>query len=222
MEKVFRYFRSSIGTKQCMGIAGLLLCAFVIVHLGGNLLLFAGPDTFNGYAHALESKMVLLIPVELVLLGIFLVHMLAALKQALKNWSARGWQRYQGPKPIEPKYWPSSLMGYTGILILIFLIIHLLDFKFAPKHGGQGELRLYQLVVSHFSQLSHVLLYVFFMAVLGVHLFHGFQSAFLTLGLDHPKFTPWIRRIGYVYAILMALGFTVIPLYAYIYGGGIS
>lgn len=204
---MWKYYTSCIGSKQVMAISGQLLCAFVVVHLAGNLLLFAGQKPFNDYAAFLESRGVLLYVAEAGLLALFLLHILSAVKLTMENWHAKP-TGYHGGSMNTPKYWASSTMPYTGTLIVIFIVLHLLDFKFATR-GADG---LYGVVQAELSTLPGAATYLFFMIVLGVHLFHAFQSAFLSLGLDHPKYTPWIKRLGYVYAASMAIGFSAITL----------
>lgn len=210
---ILRYFCSSIGAKQAMAIVGMCMCMFLIGHLAGNLLMFKGAQTFNDYA-ALLAANPLLIPIELALLAILFVHVLAATKMLIGNWSARP-VPYVVTNITEVRYWPSSLMVFTGITIFVFLVVHLVTFKFDP----QSKVNLYQLVVLRFSDGLYSGFYVFCMIAVGIHLFHGFQSAFMTLGLDHPKYTPLIKVVGYVYAIGVAFGFAFIPMYTYFQGG---
>lgn len=212
MSTFLPYIRSSIGRKQIMAIVGLLLSCFLIVHLAGNLLLFKGAGTFNGYAKMLERNP-MLIPAELALLAIFLVHLLAAATLIYGNWRARPVGYVVSYR--EARFWPSSLMIFTGITILIFLIVHLWTLKFDPR----SKQNLYELVLVRFSDGLYTGFYVFCMIAVGIHLFHGFQSAFMTLGLDHPKYTPIIKGVGLLYAIAMAAGFIFIPVYLYYQGG---
>ena len=214
MGKFFNYIRSSIGTKQIMAIFGLMLCAFLIVHFAGNLFLFKGQAALNGYAGFLE-KIPFLVAIELVLLLIFIIHILAAAKVIVSNWSARP-IGYSWAGKMEPKYWPTKLMTFTAFVILAFLVVHLVTIKFDPR----CKENLYLLMVDRFSNSWYTGFYVFCMICMGIHLFHGFQSAFLTLGLDHPKYTPIIKAVGYLYAILIAAGFAFIPIYTYLNQGG--
>jgi succinate dehydrogenase / fumarate reductase cytochrome b subunit len=191
-----------------MAITGQLLCAFVVVHLAGNLSLFAGAKAFNHYAEFLEGLGATIYFAEAGLVALCLLHLLSALKLTLENWHAKP-TGYHGGSMNTPNHWASSTMPYTGTLIIIFIIMHLLDFKFAARPNDG----LYGLVKGELSTLPGAATYLFFMIVLGIHLFHAFQSAFLSLGLDHPKYTPWIRRVGYVYAVSMVLGFSAITLF---------
>ena len=104
----------------------------------------------------------------------------------------------------------SATMLLSGIVMAAFLIIHVRTFKFGDKSRG-----LYDLVVSSFSSSYYSFFYVVAMAGLGLHLSHGFQSAFQTFGLNHPKFTPWVKAAGLVFAAVMSLGFASIPVWAY-------
>lgn len=212
---IFKYYNSSIGCKQVMAITGLALCSFVLAHLAGNLLVFQGKAVFNGYAAFLHSHEGLVIAAEIGLLALALLHLVCAVQLVIGNWCAKP-VSYKGGG-LEPEYLASSTMKYTGPLVMIFIVIHLLDFKYNP-HLHEG---VYDVAKNHFVQLPYAAAYISFMVILGIHLFHGFQSTFLSLGLDHPKYTPWIKIIGYLYATAMAVGFAAIPAYFYFYQGGI-
>lgn len=217
MAKMTSYFRSNIGTKQLMGVTGLALCGFLIAHLAGNLLLLKGQKSINDYAKFLHENP-LLIPAEIALVVIFLVHVAAAIKLVIRNRQARP-SRYAAPSTSEPKYWPSSFMGFTGTIVLLFVIFHLANFKFYS--GTHGKEDVYSIVMERFAHLPSTIFYVVAMLCIGVHLFHGFQSSFLTLGLDTPKHRPYVKFVGILYAIAMTVGFAIIPIYCYAKQGGV-
>lgn len=211
------YLKSSVGKKQILAVAAQLLCAFVLVHLAGNLTLFVGQETFNNYATLLE-KNPMLIPAELGLIGMFLVHISVAVILTVQNWMARP-VRYEVNHSGGETDWLSTTMPYTGLLILSFIVFHLLNFKF---HGGghvhesgHGMDGLYGAVAMRFQHLPSVVFYVVAMLALGMHLWHGFQSAFQTLGIHHPRYTPLVKKIGAVYAFVIAVGFASFPLWFY-------
>ena len=215
--------RSSVGKKMIMGLTGLLLVLFLIEHLTGNFLLLL-PDKapYNKYAHFLTSFGWLLIAAELILLAVFLAHVLSAISVTLRNRQARP-QRYvktAGAGPPSRKNLASLTMIYSGVILFVFLAIHLKTFKFGPYYpfhvDGQEMRDLYRLVAEVFSRPGYVVWYAAAMILLGFHLRHGFWSAFQSLGLYHPRWTPVIYGIGIFVAFVLALGFIGIPIWIYV------
>ena len=202
----FHVVTSSIGKKQCMAISGLGLCLFLTVHLAGNLLLFAGPKVFNGYAATIEANP-LLIPSEIVLLFTFLVHICFAIPVTLENRKARP-IRYVVSASKGRRTFASSTMWLSGVVTLVFIVLHLIDFKFASRNGKT----LYDLVVLKFQSWLYVVWYILASSILALHLSHGFQSAFRSLGLEHPKYTPFVEGVGKVFSVIVAVGYSLIPL----------
>ncbi len=206
---------SSIGRKFVMGLTGLLLIGFVIVHLAGNLLLYVGIEDYNNYAHALHSKPGLVLVAEIGLLALFLAHILIAVGITRENRAARpeGYQMRRS-KQNRTAATPSALMFVSGAILLGFILLHLADFRFHLRNPGpDGEepfakaLRLLQDPVS-------AGVYFVGSLFLGWHLVHGFQSVFQTLGWNHPKYTPLIKKAGVALAVVLALGFASFPVWA--------
>ncbi len=217
--------RSSIGslvtTKLIIGVTGVLLFAYLILHIAGNLMVFLGPDTFNTYAHALSSNP-LVVPVEIGLLVVFLIHLFKAIQMTFQNQSAR-------PEKYAKKEWAggasqktlaSSSMIFTGLAILVFVPIHVWQFKYGTHYDfGEGVRDLYRTELENFSSPLAVVLYVAMMVVVGLHLWHGVGSSFQSLGLSGPRFSPLIRKTGKVSAVVIAGGFIVITLWVFFIGG---
>jgi len=215
-------FRSSIGTKILIGLTGLFLFLYLILHLAGNLLVLAGPGIFNGYADKLISNP-LLVPVEILLLAIFLLHIYKVVRMWIANRGAR-------PVPYARKEWaghtsrksPSSAtMILSGAIILLFVVLHVRMFKYGPEYSVPGtNIRdLYRLEMEIFSNPITVGFYILCLLVVGSHLWHGISSAFQSLGVDHPRYTPWIRIVGQALALIITAGFIVIPIWVYLVGG---
>lgn len=206
-----RLFSASIGKKILVAVAGLLLCGFLITHLAGNLFLFVGPGAFNKYATTLESNPLLPLAESLLLL-IFLVHIVWSLKVRWENKKARpvGYEQHRAKGGRTPG---SRTMSYTAILVLVFLIIHVKMFKFGMDDAG-----LYHKVLGALSQPGWAAFYIVALVGLMLHLSHGVQSAFQTLGLNHPKYFPTIKIISRIFAVVIAGGFIAIPIWALIKG----
>ena len=220
---------SSVGRKILMSLTGLVLFTFVVGHLAGNLQLLTGdPDPFNKYAHLLVSLGGLLILVELILLGCLLVHVWAAITIVLGKWSARPdrYVRQKSAGGASRKTVGSSTMIYTGLFILVFVVMHLITLKWGPgveagyvtEVDGVEMRDLHRLVVETFKQPVYVIWYVLAMVVLGFHLSHAFWSAFQSLGFYHDRYTRVLYSGGRALAFLIALGFLVIPVWIYFAG----
>jgi succinate dehydrogenase / fumarate reductase cytochrome b subunit len=218
-------FGSSIGKKLLMSLTGLFLILFLVVHLIGNLAIFSddGGLAFNSYAVFMSSFLPIKIVSYLLYLCI-LLHALFALILWIRNRKARP-VRYAVEKANENSTWASRSMTLLGSLIFIFLIIHLKDFWWQYKFGGgyefeidaNGNRDIYKLVVIQFQYTYVMVTYLIGLIALAIHLWHGFQSAFQTLGLNHHLYTPVIKVIGVLYAILIPFGFATMPVYVYFF-----
>ena len=214
-------FTSTIGRKIVMSLTGLFLCSFLVVHLIGNLQLFNddGGKAFNIYSQFMGHNMVIR-ALEIVLLLGFVFHIWDAVALTRRNKSARS-VKYAVNRLEENSKWSSRTIGLLGTVILVFLLIHLYSFFLPTKTGAldqvviDGEMvdDLYSHVVLAFQNPLYVLLYVISMIALAYHLIHGFQSAFQTLGLNHKKYSPAIRSFGYIFSILVCVGFASMPVY---------
>lgn len=221
MSSRLRTFSSSVGTKILIGITGLALFLYLVIHIAGNLMVFFGPAVFNKYAYTLEGNP--LIPViEIGLLAIFLVHVYKTVRNFLLNQQARPVRyekkRYAGPP--SRKTIASSTMIFSGLWLLVFVIIHVKAFRYGTEYewpaGGRD---LYRLEMENFANPLTVGFYVLSMLVVGSHLYHGIASSFQSLGADQPRWTPRILAASKVIAVLIAGGFAVIAVWAYLTGG---
>ena len=197
---------SLVGKKIAMALTGLVLYGFLVGHLAGNILLFRrdGGQAFNAYS-AFLSHHPLLVPVEFLLLAVFVLHIYLAICVVLANRRARpvGYQARR--RAVGGRTWASSTMLYSGLLVLIFVFLHVRMFKF----GDRGSGTLYDLVAGTFRSTGYRTAYVIAMAVLGFHLYHAFQSAFQTLSIHSLP----LRRLCLMVSLALALGFGLIPVY---------
>jgi len=223
-----RFLTSSIGQKLVMSLTGLFLILFLMVHLAGNLQLLAddGGNSFNSYAHFMAHNGF----IQFISKGNFffiIVHALLGISLWIRNRSARGSEKYAITKVRAVNTHPgfAKNMAILGTIVLVFILVHLYQFWLQTKLGnlamvsydGGAEVGdLYEKVKIAFLDPMFVGFYVICMAVIGFHLWHGFQSAFQTLGLNHRKYTPVIQFLGKAYAILVPFGFAVIPILFYL------
>ena len=218
---------TSVGRKVVLAITGLLLCGFLVAHLAGNLLLYV-PDaghSYNEYAHALHKQVALLAVAEVGLFGLFIAHIVIALQVSAENRAARkvGYavtrSKQEGRYAAEG-YRPDTWMLVTGIVVLGFILLHLVDFKFECRDqafyetaaGSKLEPFDKAKALLSTSNLITIVGYAFGCFALLAHLAHGFQSAFQTLGINHPKYTPLIKLVGLLFAIAIGVGFASFPL----------
>lgn len=202
------FLRSSIGRKFLMSLTGAALMVFVLGHLLGNLTLFADSsgETFDAYAHAIESNPLLPLA-EIGLVVLFVVHIALGIRLALDNRDARP-RRYKDLEAHGQRSFASLTMPVTGVLVLVFVIVHLLDFRLAER-APEG---LAAMVVSRLQAPLSAVVYVVGVVALGIHLWHAFQSAFQSLGLFQPRYRELVRNTGRAFAVVIALGFVAFPL----------
>jgi succinate dehydrogenase / fumarate reductase cytochrome b subunit len=177
-------------------------------HLAGNLTIYAGKDAFNSYAEHLHSLGPLLIVAEWGMLLFAVVHVGTGLLLFYQNFKARP-QRYAVNKRAGGRTLGSATMPYTGVILLLFVIYHLLNFHFVDKTNTT----IFEIVSTAFSNPSYVLIYTVAMVIAAVHVSHGFWSAFQTLGANHPKYTPVLRGLSVVFSLVVGIGFGFIPVY---------
>lgn len=225
---------TTVGRKVVMAITGLLLCGFLVVHLAGNLLLHApdGGKSYNEYAHALHKQAALLAVAEVGLFALFIAHIVIALKLTAENRAARkvGYamrqSKQEGRLAMEGTR-PDLYMALSGAVVLAFLILHLMDFRFEMraasfyKAADGSELEPYDKAMSLLSSSNLITIvgYAVGSFFLGAHLAHGFQSAFQTLGINHPKYTPLIKTCGLIFAFVIGVGFASFPVTGFLKGG---
>jgi succinate dehydrogenase / fumarate reductase cytochrome b subunit len=208
---------SSITKKIVMALAGLFLISFLVVHLSINLLLLNNDDgaAFKVAVEFMTTNPLIKI-MEIVLMSGFAIHIVVGVIIQIQNWLARP-VRYKVEGYSHLSFF-SKYMIHTGAIIFVFLCVHFANFYFV-KLGlvsppeGVGKEDFYQMATLLFADKFYAILYIVLMVFLGFHLNHAFQSAFQTLGLNHTKYTPFIKAVGTIYSIVVPLGFASIPLF---------
>ena len=211
---------SSVGTKLLIGVTGLTLVAFLGFHLFGNLLLFLGPDKYNEHAHALIANP-LVIPAELGLVAIFLMHAIKAALNFVDNRAARK-QPYEmktWAKGPSRKSWASTSMIISGIIVFLFVPLHLVTFKYGPNYPAHeaGVRDLYRLLIEVFQSPFYVTYYVIAMFIVGMHLRHGIWSSLQSLGLIPDRWSRIVAATCYALALAIGAGYVLIPLYIFFF-----
>lgn len=208
---VRKLFQSTVGKKVIMGITGIILVAFVIGHVAGNLLVFAGRTKLNGYAALLHASDEVLWGVRLTLLAAVVLHIASAISLARVASAAR--PEAYARKEAQTATFASRTMLVGGLVILAFIVFHLLHLTAGViQPVAFDEHDVYANVVGGFQVPWVVAVYLVAMLAIGLHLFHGAWAAFRTLGLRRPSAQPLKRPIATVLAIVVWIGFTSIPV----------
>ncbi len=210
-----------------MAFAGLFLMSFLLVHLGINFFILPitenHQDIFRDAVFFMTTNP-LIKAMEIVLFAGFIIHMIYGVILQIQNWMARP-VRYKKEGWSHTSFF-SKFMIHTGIIIVIFLGIHFMNFYFvklgltSPPTGPNrivDDHDFYGMAFNLFSNKTYAILYIVLIILLGFHLNHAFQSAFQSLGLNHSKYTPFIKALGDLYSIAVPIGFCMIPLYFLIY-----
>jgi succinate dehydrogenase / fumarate reductase cytochrome b subunit len=210
MNRALLFWRSTIGKKAVMAVTGVILIGFLISHMTSNLLVFSGPDAINGYAVFLRKSPPLLWTARGILLLAAILHIVAALQLTRLDRAARprGYERYQP----QASTFASRTIRWGGVVILLFVVYHLLHFTVGTLHPGFVHLDPYHNVTTGFAVEWVAALYIVAMLAIGLHLYHGTWSAFRTLGLVQPSRDPFRRRVAAGLAIVIWLGFTLVPV----------
>ncbi len=222
MELAIRVWQSSLGRKYLMSLSGCALFLFVVGHMVGNLQVFLGPEALNRYAHFLQSTPEILWPVRLGLLALVVLHGLTATRLWLDNRAARP-QGYAVADPVEASY-ASRTMVVSGVIVACFIVYHLLHFTlqsvplnltgtdFRQLHDASGRHDVYRMVITAFHQPWVSGFYVVAMGLLCLHLRHGIQAGFQSLGLRNDAWRDAIDRFAWGAAVVIFLGNCSIPV----------
>ena len=211
-------YLSSVSKKVFMGAAGLFLITFLVVHLSINLFLLRNDNGgwFNAAASFMSNNYLVKV-FEVVLFGSFILHITLGVILFFQNRFARP-ARYAVSSKTPVSFF-SRYMIWTGLTIFVALVIHLVNFYFVKlglvslPEGISDKHDFYRMAIVLFSQPLYCIIYYIWLLVLGLHLYHAFQSVFQTLGLNHNKYNSLIHKAAVVYAVVMSVGFMVIPTY---------
>lgn len=213
------FLKNMVGRKLIMSVSGFGMLTFVIVHLMGNASIYDGPNGINVYAQALHHNSTFLFLVRMGLLAAFAVHVFYGLQLTLENNAAKP-QRYVVSKNLSASF-ASKNMIWTGLLIAVFIIYHLLHFTFhvtnpgisADRHlDAMGRHDVFSMIVLSFRQLYIAAAYVLGVGMVGLHLSHGIQSSFQTVGLNSRRAFPYITKGAMIVWIVIFLGFASFPI----------
>ena len=225
--------KRSLVKKQIDAVTGIVLVTFIFGHLAGNFLIFAGPEALNRYAEKIQGMGGFLWVVRLGLLAAFLTHITFTIWVTLENRAARG-ERYEVRNTLGNTTWAKRTMILSGAMVFCYVFIHLNDFTFPEKVGpstvipgvnDNESLGLFGLVWNSFLHPLRAGFYILAVSLLGMHLSHGIESVFQSLGTPLGQQRPKLLKISRIIGFLVALGFSSIPIYVivrhYTIGAGV-
>jgi succinate dehydrogenase / fumarate reductase cytochrome b subunit len=204
------FLDSTVGKKLVMSLTGAILSLFIVAHLLGNLLIFAGRDALNAYAAALKSVPELLWVARLVLLAALVLHVLYAVELTIINWRARPGIALRR-RDVETSY-AARTMIVSGPLLLLYAVYHLMMFTFLTTGPGYSPTDVYANVMAAFQVPAITAVYVVALLLLGLHLYHGLWSMLHTAGISKPGYKRWRQITAPIVAVVITIGYIVIPL----------
>jgi succinate dehydrogenase / fumarate reductase cytochrome b subunit len=210
MTQVLTWYRTSIGKKMVVAVTGLVLVGFLIVHMVGNLQIFAGREAINRYSAFLHSSPGLLWTARIVLLVAVLLHMVAIAQLYFQNRAARG-VRYRKKRELAATY-ASRTMYLSGPIVAAYVVYHLLHLTTGDVGPPFIPGDVYQNMVNGFRVPTISILYVVANVLLALHLYHGIWSFTQTVGLSHPKYDRARRRVAQGLTVLLLVGFLSVPV----------
>jgi succinate dehydrogenase / fumarate reductase cytochrome b subunit len=214
MNRLGLLWSSSVGKKAVMAVTGLIMVLYLITHVLANLLVFQGPTRINAYSAFLHGTGGALWVARLVLLAALVFHVIAAVQLAERRQDARPVGYASGREP-QVSTLASRTIRWGGALILVFLVYHILHFTVGTAHPDFIEGDPYHNVAAGFHNPIVVVFYLIAMAAVGLHLYHGIWSSGRSLGMSPPSPRPLRRSLALALALLVWLGFTVIPIAVY-------
>ncbi len=217
------FFSSTIGRKYAMAISAMFLILFLVMHLSVNMISVFSPDAFNEASYFMGYNPLIQFLMQPILIFAVVFHFVMGFVLEAKNNKARP-VKYAVNGAASNSTWMSRNMIISGAVILAFLALHFYDFwvhemqyKYVPGNGDPNDVgRFWEELHAKFADLWRVIFYVIAFVLLGLHLSHGFQSSFQSIGARHPKYTPVIKAFGNWYSVLIPLGFIFIAIFHYI------
>ncbi|MCF8256434.1 MAG: succinate dehydrogenase cytochrome b subunit [Flavobacteriales bacterium] len=217
----------SIVRKVAMALSGFFLLSFLLLHVSINLLSVCCPAAFDSASHFMGTFWLIQFVMQPVLAFGVVFHLVLGFILELKNRSSRP-VKYAFSNAAASSTWMSRNMIITGVMVLLFLGLHFYDFWFPELNvkymqgdmsglvEGTDRFRYWEELHHKFQDPIRVGLYVLAFVFLGLHLMHGFQSAFQSVGFNHRRYTPIIKKLSNIYAIVVPLGFVIVAVYHFL------
>jgi succinate dehydrogenase / fumarate reductase cytochrome b subunit len=215
---IVTFYRSAIAKKWLMAITGIMLMGFVLAHMIGNLKVYLGEEHLNDYAEWLRDfgepafpRTFLLWCLRVGLIAAFVIHIVAAAQLTRMNQKARP-DKYQSPRDYAAANFASRTMRWTGVIVGLFVIFHLLDLTWGTANPDFERGEVYENLIASFERWPVAIVYIAANIALGIHLFHGGWSMFQSLGWNSPRYNPWRRAFAVAFAAVITIGNVSMPL----------
>jgi len=212
------FYRSAVGKKWVMAVSGLLIIGFVFIHALGNLKVYFGADDFNHYGEWLRTILVPFLPrtvflwiLRIGLITAFVFHIHSAYSLTRMNQRSRG-AGYQQDRDWQAADFASRTMRWTGVIVGLFLIFHLLDLTWGTANPDFHRGDVYDNVIASFERVPVAIVYIAANIALGIHIFHGAWSMFQSLGWNSPRYNSWRRAFAIAFAAVITIGNVSMPL----------
>jgi succinate dehydrogenase / fumarate reductase, cytochrome b subunit len=212
------FYSTAVGKKYVMAVSGIVLMGYVFAHMVGNLKAYLGPEDLNHYAEWLRTLGTPALPrtvglwlMRSVLIAAFVFHIHSAYSLTRLNWAARG-DGYQSKRDYVAADFASRTMRWTGIIVGLFVIFHLLDLTWGQANPDFHRGEVYENLVASFERVPVAVVYIVANLALGLHLYHGSWSLFQTMGWNHPRFNPWRRGFAVAFALVITVGNVLFPV----------
>ena len=212
------FYRSAIAKKWLMAITGIMLLGFVLAHMIGNLKVYLGEEHLNSYAEWLRDvgepafpRTFLLWGLRIGLIAAFVIHIVAAAQLTRMNHKARP-EKYEAPRDYAAANFASRTMRWSGVIVGLFIILHLLDLTWGTANPDWQRGEVYENLIASFERVPVAIVYIVANILLGVHIFHGSWSMFQSLGLNSPRYNAWRRYFAATFAAVITLGNVSMPL----------
>lgn len=213
------FLKSTVGRKYIMGISGLVWMGFILGHMAGNLLIFVSPDLYNSYGHAIISNKILIYGTEIVLIIALITHVFTAVTLTIQNRRSRNIQYAMTPNGEKGGSKASRTMALQGSIILAFIILHLISFKYGTHYdtvvNGVTMRDLHRLVIEIFQQPIYFAWYCVALIIMMFHLSHGAHSIFQSFGILERKMQKNLKSLAWLYAVVVVAGFIAQPVYVF-------
>lgn len=217
---MFDFLKSTVGRKYIMGLTGLVWLGFVLTHMAGNMLILVGADAYNVYGHAIVSNKPLLYAAESILILALVTHVFTAIGLTIQNRKSRPERYLVVPNGEKGSSLASKTMAIQGSIILAFIILHLITFKYGAEYSttvdGVQMRDLHKLVLEVFKQPGYVAWYFVSLFLLMFHLSHGAHSIFQSFGILERKMQKSLKKFAWIYSAIVAGGFLSQPFYVFL------
>jgi succinate dehydrogenase / fumarate reductase cytochrome b subunit len=209
---------TSVGKKVLMALSGFFLMFFLLQHLLINMLSVISVDAFNEVSEFMGTNPMIQFALQPVLFFGIIFHLIMGMRLEMQNRNARPIQ-YAMNKPSENASWMSRNMIITGVMVMLFMALHMVDFFFPTINAHyitHEHLDSFGMVAAKFTNPVYVGVYLLAFVFLALHLMHGFQSAFQSVGFNHKKYTPTLKKLGTLYAIIVPLGYAIVAIFHFV------